>query len=291
MKLGDLGIGVRIRDSKSDIVFLVAQSKDGVVTLLSEQIVGVSCIDGAEPQQDCHPRWDAFDKYGNNNYLQSNIHQWLNSDQENWYQPAHELDTPPSKEYTRYGEQPTDVRPGFLCQFSDTFKANLVEVDLPVLTRTATTEGEVRHGKAKVYLPSRTEICKGNESGFAEGEPLQICYDPTVVHAITPTESQLAEHGRDWNPAHEGAPLDAPQIYDPKFAWWYALRTPSLKYGFLVRVMSAYGALSYTYANSDILGVRPVCNLPVDLECEVLDGIKRGEGMRSVIHKLYVIKD
>lgn len=37
-------------------------------------------------------------------------------------------------------------------------------------------------------------------------------------------------------------------------------------YDFLNRVASPYGALSYTYANNDSVGIRPVMNLDSELE-------------------------
>ena len=61
-------------------------------------------------------------------------------------------------------------------------------------------------------------------------------------------------------------------MYDPKFGWWYYMRTPSTVYKFMVRVMSPYGSVSYTYANNDVVGLRPWVNLNADLEI-VDDGI------------------
>lgn len=64
----------------------------------------------------------------------------------------------------------------------------------------------------------------------------------------------------------ESAHYDAAQIYDPKWGWWYWVRTANMAYDFLNRVASAYGALSYTYANNDSVGIRPVLNLDGELE-------------------------
>ena len=44
------------------------------------------------------------------------------------------------------------------------------------------------------------------------------------------------------------------------------------RYKFMVRVMSPYGSVSYTYANNDVVGLRPLVNLNADLEI-VDDGI------------------
>ncbi len=174
-------------------------------------------------------------------------------------------------------------------RFSDSFRNALVVAQIPVLVREERNVGKVCHIPARMYLPSRTEIGKGDESGFAEGKPLPLCYDPGQVHMIKPTDEDMERYGRSWNPLHEGAPYDAPQIYDPRHGWWYYLRTPSLQYGFLVRNVCTYGALSYTYANNDIVGIRPMCNLNPEISVELNHPMEAGsQGVRV---RLYQIKE
>ena len=63
-----------------------------------------------------------------------------------------------------------------------------------------------------------------------------------------------------------GNPHGAPHVYDPKFGWWFFLRTANIQYEFLARVMSPYGALTYTYVHNDCVGIRPIVCLDPELE-------------------------
>lgn len=57
---------------------------------------------------------------GNADYLKSNLMQFLNSDQENWYSPTHQYDAPPSRSNVndRY-RAPYDKHYGFMFYFED----------------------------------------------------------------------------------------------------------------------------------------------------------------------------
>ena len=94
-----------------------------------------------------------------------------------------------------------------------------------------------------------------------------LAYDYSV-YRTTMTEELLAKYGRAINPDRPTAKYDAPQIYDPKYGWWYWLRTANMGYDFLNRVASPYGALSYTYSNNDSVGIRPLLNLDGELEVQ-----------------------
>ena len=267
MRLRDLPIGTRVKDYMEEETFLIAAQNHpdyrGTM-LLSEKIVRVACFDAKERDSSSGSIFENVKDYGNNNYALSNIHQWLNSGEQKWYESQHNNDTPPCAQYERYQAYPYDMDEGYLKRFSGAFIEALLEVDVPVLTRLKKDEGEVANVKAKVFLPSRTEIGKGDESGYAEGHLIPLFCDPTILKA-KPNEKDLKKYGRSWNPERKDAPYDAPQIYHPKYGWWFFLRTPSLKYAFLVRVMSPYGAVSYTYAYNGVVGIRPIMNLNSDL--------------------------
>jgi hypothetical protein len=270
MKLGKIGIGRKIYDRKSGMLFRVAAQDhygEGITTLLANHVVAVRALDAAEPGKKRRYPYESVDQFGNNNYPLSNLHQWLNSADETWYHPTHKLDTPPEASGLRYGEHPYDAEPGFLARFSDTLRSNLVETDIPVLVRTGRGTGELQTVRASVFLPSRTEMNKGDELGIAEGRPLPIFYDHYIFKA-TPSQDQLDRYGRSWNPEEpeKGLFYDQAQLYDPKFGWWYYMRTPSTLYAYLERVLSPYGAVSYTYANNDVVGLRPLLNLNADTE-------------------------
>ena len=267
MKLSQLGISRKVYDRKSGMLFRVAAQdhyEEGITTLLAEHVIAVRALDASE-KGPVNPLREQRGRFGNNSYPLSNLHQWLNSDAPDWYQPAHDLDNPPAAQFLRYGEHPYDREPGFLAGFSDVFRENLAVTDIPVIVRTGACRGELSHIRAAVFLPSRTEMNKGDEIGIAEGKPLPIFYDHYIFKA-TPSPDQIRKYGRSWNPEEpdKGLFFDNAQMYDPKFGWWYYMRTPNVQYSFLQRVMTAYGSVSFTYANNDIVGIRPLINLSAD---------------------------
>lgn len=272
MRLGDLGISRKIYESQSGMQFRIAAQDhygSGITTLLTEHIIAVRALDAAENNSNGRYPFEQSGKFGNNNYPTSNLHQWLNSDLESWFHPQHSFDAPPTAEHLRYGEHPYAEEPGFLCQFSNIFRANLIESDIPVLVRTKQAHAELQYIRASVFLPSRTEMNKGNELGIPEGKTLPLFYDHYIFKAV-PSPDQLKIFGRSWNPEEpeKGLLFDQAQLYDPKFGWWYFMRTPNTMYKFLQRVMSPYGSVSYTYAYNDIVGLRPLINLNADLDVQ-----------------------
>ena len=277
MKLSTLKLGDCVRDRRSGLSFSVAAidhpGYDGVV-LVCDNVIRCAAFDAAEPDSKGRFPFDAVNQYGRNNYELSNLHQWLNSEKTFWYRPSHETDTPPKGSNLLYNEQPNFEANGFLRELSPAFVSHIMESRVPVLTRTGKGKGELHTVNAKVFLPSRTEIGMGNESGYAEGAPLPY-FEGRAHLNCAPTETQMKIFGRSWNPGWDyglrgSAPLDAAQIFDPKYRWWWWCRTPSLAYAYLVRVMSANGGYSYTMAYNDIVGVRPM--MVVDPDAPVEDG-------------------
>ena len=271
MKLKDVPINAFVRDYANDTMFVVAAQDHpgyGGTTLITERLVGVGCLDAAEPRakKKTLGHWDRVWDFGNNRYELSNIHQWLNSAEADWFRPAHEFDEPPVNALLRYKEFGYAERPGFLSGFSETFRSALREVEVPCIQRKGgRMNGELGAVKARVFLPSRTEIGKGDELGIPEGKMFPVFYNLRMYKA-KPTEADMQRYGRRWNPVTPGNPEGSPHIYDPRVAWWFGLRTANMQYRFLNRVMCSYGAVSYTYANNDIVGIRPAMNLDGELE-------------------------
>ena len=209
----------------------------------------------------------------------SNLHQWLNSREERWYHPAHERDNPPVSPYLRYGEHPYLETPGFLTGFSQTFRDSLVEVEIPVLVRTIRGKGELQTVKACAFLPSRTEMNKGDEVGVPEGKPLPLFYDPYIFKA-KPSQDQLERFGRSWNPEEpeKGLFYDRAQMYDPKFGWWYYMRTPS--------TCLLYTSNYKTMIDKDSMYNTPPCwcIYMLGLVLEWLDSKGGVEGMEKIKH-------
>ena len=273
MKLKELSLGSRIVDQGSNVSFLVADQNHyagNTTTMITEFVIRAGCFDAAERKAS-----DDTAKFGCNCYATSNIASWLNSDQWDWYVPQSETDEKPAKPHLLYNEMPYDQVLGFLYAFSPEWKEALVETEIDTLVRTGKKTGEVRELKTKVFLPSRTELCWGNESGYPEGTPIALFEKDKKYLKTRPSDEMLEIYGRSWNPGWEfggripSAKLDAPQIYDPKYGWWYWTRTPHLTYEFLVRVKDSYGSLTYTTAYNDIVGIRPIMNLNGDTEVEL----------------------
>ena len=270
MKIGQIGIGRKLYERKSGMQFRIAAQDhygSGITTLLCEHVIGVRALDAAEPERKCNSLYEASDQFGSNHYPTSNLNAYLNSDKIQWYEPKHKFDCPPDEKHTRYGEFPYEQEPGFLLRFSEEMRENLVFTEIPVLVRTGRGTAELKSLNAAVFLPSRTEMNKGNELGIPEGKPLPIFYDHYIFKAV-PAPEQLEKYGRLWQPEEpeKGLYYDIAQMYDPKFGWWYYMRTPNTMYSFLQRVMSPYGSVSYTYAYNDDVGIRPLINIRADME-------------------------
>src|SRR5690606_29383679 len=63
-------------------------------TLLAKNILTFKPFDAKEPNNPDSLR----QKYGNNEYLLSNINQWLNSDKNEWFEKRHQTDEAPTEE-------------------------------------------------------------------------------------------------------------------------------------------------------------------------------------------------
>ncbi len=271
--LGEVPPGAAVLEPDSGMRFLVADQKHPGhpgTTLITEKVVDIACFDAREPERPIKDgkSYHIFEqsyRFGLNDYGKSNIRQWLESDQENWYTPQHDLDCPPDIDHTLYHEWGYADRPGFLTLFPKAFRDALQPVDVAYLVRDRRDEGHIAHLTAKVFLPSRTELCKGSDFGLDEGAPMPIFYDPHFFKPY-PTQELRDKYGREINPERETAHYGAPQIYDPIYGWWYWMRGANLGYSFLNRVASPYGAVSYTYSASDVVGVRPVLVLPEEVE-------------------------
>lgn len=113
LKIGDrivLGKYGTPENAPEPIVWLKAD-RDG--SLLSEKVLDYLQIDAPERTNDPYHR-----NRGNNCYALSNIHQFLNSYEEDWYLPTHDGDVPPASRDYRHSGAYRDYD-GFLCAFED----------------------------------------------------------------------------------------------------------------------------------------------------------------------------
>lgn len=119
--------------------------------LIAECALDFLCFDVSEPRQTNY----VIRQTGNSDYSLSNLAQFLNSSQLDWYSPTHEHDAPPSSPYTRGADYAG--RPGFLFGFEDyEFRAMCdlepgVKMRLPLLEEILGTETRFQVFNQKGY--------------------------------------------------------------------------------------------------------------------------------------------
>lgn len=159
--LSSLASGTKVKLGKwnnTDLQWKVARdTSDQSIRLVLEptsvSLLGNMQYDAPEPSNSDSNR----KRYGNNRYIYSNIHQWLNATKaSNWYTAQHSADAAPS-----YSSSP-----GFLSGWSENHIAALDRATLTV-SRSSTDGGGTETFVSRVALMSTTEL--GLESGTGNG--------------------------------------------------------------------------------------------------------------------------
>ena len=159
--LSSLASGTKVKLGKwnnTDLQWKVARdTSDQSVRLVLEptsvSLLGNKMWDNKEPSNSDSNRR----KYGNNRYIYSNIHQWLNATKAtSWYTAQHSTDAAPD-----YSSQA-----GFLSGWSENHIAALDRATLTV-SRSSTDGGGTETFVSRVALMSTTEL--GLESGTGNG--------------------------------------------------------------------------------------------------------------------------
>lgn len=133
----------------------VADHTDNITTLIldpsSVSLIGTMQFDASEPRNSDTNR----QKYGNNRYIYSALHQWLNavSGANAWWTKMHSYDVAPAYASTT---------PGFLNQWDSEHLALLQNTQWTV-TKCSTDGGGSESFNSRIALPSTTEM--GLESG------------------------------------------------------------------------------------------------------------------------------
>ena len=170
-------------------------------------------------------------RYGSNNYVESAIKQWLNSDAASFAWTAKtNFDRPPT------GAPYTGA--GFLKLLDPELVSVLGAVDKQVTRNTITDGGGQDLFSDKVFLLSRVEVFGGTE-GTTTGEQAYPYYSTL---AANPTTDALAGRIKY---------LDGPARY-----WW--LRSPLTGYAHIPRNVNTSGTVSTNYAYI-AYGVAPAC--------------------------------
>ena len=202
------------------------------VTLISDKILTFKAFDAAEPDstdRDIQSR-------GNNRYIYSNILQWLNKTDVDWFVKQHSTDYPPVSSYVSENEYRSEA--GFLNGFSKEFLDSLL-ITKSKVNIAATTS--VENSEQKLFLPSVTEVGLTYTSMEEdEGYPIPL---------LTDNKYRIAEST------------------DNRKGAWYWTRTPDhYRLTALKRVMDN-GGLDTNNAYGGNGGVRPMCNVRANAIC------------------------
>ena len=143
---------------------IVHQESDYQIAM-TKQIIDCRPFDAKEPT---NPNSDRKNN-GNNNWQYSNIEQFLNSDQSNWYSAQHQYDAPPNSANVWNNYNPYDTHKGFLYHWNEDEKKLLKDMTLTLANNTI-TDGEGSYTwTGKVFLPTYTQMGFGNNNNIAEG--------------------------------------------------------------------------------------------------------------------------
>ena len=169
--------------------------------------------------------------YGSNNYMESAIKQWLNSDSNNWtWTPK-----------TDYGRPSSYKAKGFLQYLDPELVEVIGAVDKQVARNTVTDEGEQDKFSDKIFLLSRVEVFGGSESTLVDetGESPYPYYSALSANA---TASEL--------------PGRIKLLSGSSRSWW--LRSPHASHAHPVRSVPTSGAVG-SYLACRAHGLSPAC--------------------------------
>ena len=162
-----------------DIEWEIVHQTDSYQIAMTKQIIDLRSFDGAEPTNTDSRRKTT----GNNNWSVSNIEQFLNSDQANWYSAQHQYDAPPNSANCAHYDNGTtynayDTHKGFLYYWSADEKALLRDMTL-TLANPDVDGGGSYTWTGKVWLPTLTQMGGGQNNGISECEAFSKFTDNT----------------------------------------------------------------------------------------------------------------
>lgn len=144
------------RYGDADLQWLVSRNAENKLILVldsnSISALGNKILDAAEPRNSDSDRRN----YGNNRYIYTNLHQWLNAEKgaNQWFVKAHNADTPPN-----YQNQA-----GFLNGWKKE-ELDLLELAEWTVTKSSTDGSGKETFRSRVVLPSTTEMGFSTEGG------------------------------------------------------------------------------------------------------------------------------
>ena len=156
IRVDELELKTKIKLGKYDslnLQWLIADKSNGIITLLLDGVssnnLGNFIYDNAEPENPVSNR----KRDGNNRYIYSNLHQWINSDKpaNEWYTAQHTYDVPPDYQNKN----------GFLYEWNDVEKST-------VNTSEWTTSKDKLDGEGDDSFSSKLSIMSIYELGFSQ---------------------------------------------------------------------------------------------------------------------------
>jgi hypothetical protein len=260
--LSNLPIGAKIKFGKYSVKnetaqpitwVVVAKNHGGTVpypqnsvTLLTEKIIDIRCIDAREPKS---PN-SIYRTHGNGRYSVSNIDQWLNKDSAAgaWYAAAHSTDQAPDSGYV---DEPLGAeyatRPGFLHAFSEDEKSAILNTDI-LVHKSDYEGGGTETISRKVFLPSKMEISTKSPN-TSDGERWEYFINNVSLRC------SLSKQAYDNVPS-----THRPSKIDDDWMWWTRTTESddaSLVYFAYLSAISDGG----TSASASQIGIRPALNL------------------------------
>ena len=229
----------------------VVDKRDGYVIAMTKHIIDCRCFDGKEPNNTDSDRKSK----GNNNWQYSNIEQFLNSDQSNWYSAQHQYDAPPSSTNCYHYSNGTtfnayDAHKGFLYYWSNEDKSLLQDMTFTLANNTVTDGGGSYTWTGKVWLPTYTQMGFGQNNSIAEGTKFSKFTDDTSrIKSLHPNCAANNEYCKINN-------------YNGGKNYWYWMSSVSLSKSYYVRRIIADGMSRTDNAYSGYNGLAPCICLP-----------------------------
>ena len=253
--ISNLAIGSKVKFGAlhgAPIVWRVADKNhsgypDNSITLVSDQLIKLMPYDAKEPQGVGYRG-----QKGNNRYIHSNIRQWMNSNAGagEWYEPQHPADMPPASGYVSDNCNAYDAIAGFLNGFNADEQNALLNTTITV-ARSDADGGGTETCDDKMFLLSSTELNIGGNPVC--GSALKHFVGNSIV--ATMTALCAANSNYPYTPA-AGA------------AWYYWLRDAYNGSDYDVYIITDGGGRQHTGAFYCYYGIRPACNLSLDLKVE-----------------------
>lgn len=187
-------------------------------------------FDAAEPDNPDTNR----SKYGNSNWRDSNIRQWLNSSGAagSWFSPTTDYDTAPSYASTYAG---------FMLGLDEDFKSVIGPVVKTTANNTVTDGGGSYTTQDTIFIPSLTEVYGGLNNSISEGE----------AYTYFSENSSLSSPGigSDRNRIKQRNGSNS----------YYWLRSPRPSNSYYARYVTGNGYGSFSNATHNVFGVAAAC--------------------------------